>query len=36
MLAKTINEIYKFKQDTNILLVENKGLDIGPAFLFIK
>jgi hypothetical protein len=36
MLAKTINEIYKFKQDTNILLVENKGLDIGPAFLVMK
>lgn len=35
-LDKTIKEIFNFKEDANILLVENKGLDIGGTFMIMK
>jgi glycosyltransferase involved in cell wall biosynthesis len=35
-LEQPIKEIFDFKENTNILLVENKGLDIGGTFMMMK
>jgi glycosyltransferase involved in cell wall biosynthesis len=35
-LHKVVDDIIKFKNDANILLVDNKGLDIGGTFMIMK